>query len=54
MSRKQRTFGKLAITLAALALVGACSSSVLDPQTDNRDDDPDCIFINGHFVCKPR
>jgi hypothetical protein len=54
MSTKQRTFGKLAITLAALALVGACSSSVLDPQTDNRDDDPDCIFINGHFVCKPR
>lgn len=54
MSTKQRQLGRLAILLATVALAGACSSSVLDPQTETRGDDPDCIFINGHFVCKPR
>ena len=53
MSKTTRTIGKFAIMIATLTLAGACSSSVLDPQTEPRDDDPECTFINGHFVCRP-
>ena len=54
MSKTTRAIGKVAMMIATLALVSACSSSVLDPQTERRDDGEDCTFINGHFVCKPR
>jgi hypothetical protein len=54
MSKKTRTISKFAVVFATLALAGACSSSVLDPQTERPDDETECIFINGHFVCKPR